>query len=263
MPLIPTPRARPALALLAALAIAGCARDPGPRQAAGGALPPPPEAQELNLDRALSLSDAAVAGGDLGSAVRILEAAAAERPDDADVRAGLADAYFRIGAYPEAGEAWRRLATIDPGSPAAEIGLGRLALATGDAAAAIARFETALAASPDSTAAANGRAVALDLQGRHAQAQAVYDDILRREPANRAVMTNRALSVALSGDTVGAIAALDALSRGPVRAPQATHNLALAYALGGQVEAAGAVLAEALPAAEAAENLAFYRTLAP
>lgn len=249
-----TPMVRVAVAL-AALALAGCQTTGQPVDEAISSVEP------LGLESALRLGEAAAAGGDLGSAVRIFQNSVAANPQSPAPRRALADAYFRAGAYPEAGEAYRGLASIQADSVDARVGLGRVALSAGDAAEAERHFRAALAIEPDNLTAMNGAAVSLDLRGQHAAAQALYDAILARDPVNRAVMSNRALSVALGGDAATGARTLDELARAPVRVPQAVHNLALALALDGKKREAGAILAAELPPQQARENMAFYQRL--
>ncbi len=246
-------------AKLFAVLLAGCG-DPPPDWGPG-ASPPPPNTGPIGLQSALRLGEAAAAGGDMASAVNILGAAAAKHPADPAPRRALAETYFRAGAYPEARRSWTEFRGLSGTPSEAELGLGRVALATGDPGAAETHFRAALAAAPDSLAAMNGIAVALDLRGRHAEARRMYDAALAREPDNRAVLSNRALSMALAGETAAAVRALDDLARGPARLPQAPHNLALAYALDGRQRQAGEILAAELPRDQAEANLAFYRRL--
>lgn len=213
----------------------------------------------LGVDTALRLGEAAMAGGDPAAAARILSQAAAAHPKDAAPTRALGDAYHRMGALPEARQTFAALAGMKGQTAAAETGLGRVALAEGDAGAAEARFRAALVAAPDDVTALNGLAVALDLSGRHGEAAPLYARALALDPTNRAVMANKALSQALAGDPRGAADTLDTLARGPVAPPQARHNLALAYAMDGRFDEAGAVLEAALTPAEARENLDFYR----
>lgn len=251
---------RTAQALAVAFLLAGCGGRPAPDW---GAPAPAPgaAATTIGLDSALRLGEAAAAGGDMASAVRILQTAATNHPTAPAPRRALAEAYFRFGAYPEARQEWREFRALS-GSPSdAEIGLGRVALATGDAAAAETHFRAALAADPGNVAALNGAAVSLDLRGRHAEARRLYDEVLSRDPGNRSVMSNRALSAALGGNSAEAVRDLDELARGPIRLPQASHNLALAYALDGKPQRAAEILKTELSDEQAAETIAFYRTL--
>lgn len=251
MPTAAILRRTAALALCLGL-LAGCAST----RTAGQPAPLP-----NGVETALRLGEAAAAGGDVAGAVRIFESLTVDHPTVPAPRRALADAYFVAGALPEAEQAYRQLAAIDSGSVAALIGLGRIALTKGDAAAAETHFNAVLAREPQNTTARNGLAVSLDLRGEHAQAQRHYDAILEKDPANRAVMVNRALSVALGGDPNAAVRDLDDLARAPVRVPQAAHNLALAYALAGQPEQSAAVLAAELPPDQARANVEFYRRL--
>ncbi|SEA60253.1 tetratricopeptide repeat protein [Rubrimonas cliftonensis] len=251
---------RAAWAAGAALALAGCAFGaPGP--GFGANLGAAADEPAVGFESAMRLGEAAAAGGDLASAVRILRGAAEAEPLAPEPWRALADAYYGAGLWPEAADAYRRLAVLDPASAAARTGLGRTALAQGDATGAEAHFDAALALAPEDVAAMNGLAVSFDLRGRHDAAQRLYDGVLARDPTNRGVMSNRALSRALGGDAAAAAGELDALARARARAPQATHNLALAYALNGEMDKAEMVLSAALTPQEAAENLAFYRSL--
>jgi Flp pilus assembly protein TadD len=256
---MPSPR-RAAQALAVTILLAGCGGRPPPDW---GAPAPVPEAAAaaIGLDSALRLGEAAAAGGDMASAVRILQTAAANHPAAPAPRRALAEAYFRFGAYPEARQEWREFRALSGAPSDAEVGLGRVALATGDAASAEGHFRAALAADPGNVAALNGAAVAMDLRGRHAEARRLYDEALSRDPGNRSVMSNRALSAALAGNAAEAVRALDELARGPIRLPQASHNLALAYALDGKPQQAADILKAELSAGQAAETIAFYKTL--
>jgi len=233
-------------------ALAACGTTPRDTVAAAAA-------PTLGLDSAMRLGDAAMAGGDPAAAARILGAAAASNPDAPGPARALADAYYRMGALPEARQAFAGLAAMPGQGAAAAAGLGRVALAEGDAAEAERRFRAALSDEPESVTALNGLAVALDLSGRHGEAAPLYARALALDPTNRGVMSNQALSRALSGDPRGAAEALDALANGPVAVPQARHNLALAHAMSGAFEAADEILTSELSPDQARENLDFYR----
>jgi Flp pilus assembly protein TadD len=250
-------RARRFLAApLAALALAACQTTPG------GVLPDAPaEDAKLGLDGALRLGEAARAGGDYASAVRILEMATSNFPTEIAPRQTLADTYFDMGALPEADKAYRDLVAMEAGRAGPLVGLGRVALARGEPEAAERHFAAALAVEPGNLAAMNGRAVAADLLGRHAEAIRLYDAILADDPTNRAVMTNRALSIALAGDRSTAMALLEGLSSGPAALPQARHNLALVAALSGDETQAAELMRRDLPERQVQENLAFYGRL--
>jgi Flp pilus assembly protein TadD len=251
---------RPLAAAALSLALAACATTEGP--GATASVPAAEAPAALGLDTAMRLGEAAMAGGDNAAAARLFEAAARDHPDDARARRALGDAYFAMGALPEARLAYEALGRLPSQTGPAQTGLGRVALAAGDPVAAKAHFDAALAVAPADPAALNGAAVALDMQGRHAEAGPLYDRALAADPTNRAVMANKALNRALGGDPRGAARDLASLSSGPVRLPQMRHNLALAHALGGDAAAAEAILTAELSPRQAQENMDVYRRLA-
>ena len=118
------------------------------------------------------------------------------------------------------------------------VNLGRLALERGDARAAAAEFESALAASPgDLTALLElGNLAARD--GRHEEALALYRRAARAEPASPEALANLGGALLATRDRAGAEAALRralALDRGQLAA---AHNLALLLSLDGRREEA-------------------------
>lgn len=218
-------------------------------------------AKPLGLDSSLRLANATFAGGDVNSALRLYRRAVQEYPQSGGARRGLADAYYRIRAYPEAKVTYEQLGEIADGSPDYLIGLGRVALATAKITEAQEAFAKAVAIDPMHAEALNGQAVAYDLVGDHAAAQHIYRDVLRRDPTNRAVMNNLALSLALDGKHEEAIGYLAELVDGPAVIPEARHNLALAHALRGDHQTAYRLIQEAMPLAAVDSTMAFYRRL--
>lgn len=244
--------------ILLLLTLAACAVQPGAGPGSG-----PGATADLGLDGTLRLARAALAGGDVDNGINLLRQAANAHPRSIEVKRALADAYYEVQAFPEAAKAYAALSEAQPASPEGALGLGRVALAQGDAAQAIQRFQAALALQAGDGPALNGMAVAYDYAGRHAEAQAIYRQLLAKDPADRAVANNLALSQALDGDLKQAIAGLSTIADGPTRLPQARYNLALAYAMNGNSDAAQDILSRDLDRRAVAENLAFYRTLAP
>ena len=239
------------LSLLGACAFPGLSGLGGPRSTT-----------TLDLDGSMRLARASLAAGDVDSGIGLLRQTVQAHPDDLQAKRALAEAYYQIGAYPEAGLAFADLSKADPGSADGPVGLGRIALARGDATEAASQFSRALERSPEDGRAWNGLAVARDYAGAHAEAQEIYHRLLAKNPADRAVANNLAVSAALAGDPGRAIADLSELADGPARLPQARFNLALAYGMTGDLKSAQDVLGRALDRRELAENLAFYQALA-
>jgi len=230
------------------LVMAGCAGTVGET---GGPAPSPEPANTLRL------AEATLNGGDAAAAIRLYRRAAAAEPGAIAPRLGLARAYLAVGALPDARDAFAGLTRRAPLEAAR--GLGRVALAQGDPAAAKARFAEVLNARPDDVTALNGIAVALDLEGRHQEARRTYAKALELEPTNRAVANNAALSLALAGDSREAVARLRQLADTPMAPEAARHNLALALGLAGDEAAARELLETELDPAAVASNLDFYR----
>ncbi len=231
--------------------LAGCASGPP------SANDPPAAYETRGVENLVQLADATLAGGDAAAALDLYRRAVETAPDDVRARLALANAYFATGAMLEARVAFAALGELAPLE--VEIGLGRVALAAGDAATAREQFEAALARAPDNVRALNGAAVALDFQGRHEAAQAHYAHALELQPTNRKIANNKALSLMLAGRSESAIAELEDLAFGALELPQARHNLALAYGLAGDEDAAEALIARDLDDTAVNRNLEFYR----
>ncbi|MEO1092205.1 MAG: tetratricopeptide repeat protein [Pseudomonadota bacterium] len=246
---------RVTLAIVAALALAGCQHGHTDPEAVSAA-------ETIGLESTLRLADAALAGGDVNSAMALYQQTTQQFPESTRARAAFADALLAVGAHPEAEAAYQNLDRAEPGQPEAPLGLGRVALAEGRTNDAMNVFETALRTFPKDPRLMNGLAVAYDYHGRHAEAQSLYRQILQMQPANRAVSNNLALSLMLTGATDEALERFTGLAAGPTLLPQARYNLALVYGVSGDEAAARDLLQPALGRQATEENLRFYRMLA-
>jgi tetratricopeptide (TPR) repeat protein len=90
----------------------------------------------------------AIEGGPDTRALRILEEAYRQGPDDRDLVYMLAAQYKKAGRYEEAAGLYNELLRRDPGDVFALNNLGNLAFAGGEFQAAIPRYQAALASSP-------------------------------------------------------------------------------------------------------------------
>ena len=217
---------------------------------------------EIGVDGTLRLARASMAGGDIDGGIKLLRQAAAANPTSIDAKRMLANAFYDVGAMPEAAIAFEAVRAIHPELPDGEVGLGRVALARGEADVAIERFDSALRLCPSDEPALNGLAVAYDFSGRHREAQVLYRQLLAKNPADHAVANNLAVSEALDGNLEAAIARLGELASGPAVLPQARFNLALAYGLNGKPSAARELLQSDLGYQAVAQNLTFYQAVA-
>lgn len=264
-----TPILRRLTLLTLAAALSGCGYAKGllsDDEAGMATLPPPPPPlaqphEPFGLNSTMKLSRAAAKGGDYGAAIRILEAASNDYPAAAEPRIALGEAYMEMGSIPEAAQIFRDLAGLEHSRLDSAIGLGRVALASDDAAAAERHFTDALRLDPGARRAINGRAVALDLLGRHDEAQELYAILIKRDAADREALNNRALSLALAGRLAEARREMEVLTTGPSFARRARANLALVAALSGDEREARKLLRGELGEAQAESNLAFYKAL--
>ena len=90
-------------------------------------------------------------GGDQERAAELFAAALEQRGDDVAVVLRLAEMELGLGRSQAAGEHFRRAALMAGGEAAAHFGLGRLAMARDDFAAAAAEFEEVLELQPEAT----------------------------------------------------------------------------------------------------------------
>jgi Flp pilus assembly protein TadD len=260
-------KTRRALAGLAAMMLVGaCAFDQnGPTSAVTGDAFDRMEATPVA--RTLRLADAARAGGDLASAVRLYRQAIRQHPDRLRPYIDLGDTLHAQGTYHEAIDAFdaaakRARADGDvSGEADALTGEGRALLGLRRPAEALEPLGAALDLVPDHRVARNARAVALDGLGRHREAQEVYRRLLEADGDNALAQGNLGLSLAISGDHEAAVGVLDDLVMRAGAGPRARQNLAVAYALAGDYDAAREVMRADLGERAVEDNIAYLDTV--
>ena len=199
----------PLAALLATLAVAGCAK-PGGQDGA----------------QAQRLADAALAAGYPEMALSVADHILANEPRNVPALVARGDALFSSGRPDDAATAYRAALAVQPADPGANGGLGRIVVKT-DPHAAERLFRTALAGRPADPVLLANLGVALDLQQRHVEAQAEYRHALQIAPNAAATKANLGLSLALSGDRTEARALLAPLAADPASAQVVRDNLAV------------------------------------
>jgi len=209
----------------------------------------------------LHLADAALAAGAPDLALNVTGSILAPHPRDLGALATEGDAYYVKGEFEPAEQAYRAILAIDPGSPRAEIGLGRILLRT-DPIAAEAAFLHALQREPRNVTALSNLGVARDLQERHAEAQLAYRQALDIAPDNTATLASLGLSLALSGDAATGVRILRPLANDPAAPARLRDNLAVALTLAGDTSGAERALGADLSQPETATAIAGYRALA-
>ena len=114
-------------------------------------------------------------------------------------------------APPKAEAAWRRTLDIDPGNAEARFHLGNLLRERGDARAAVAEYELALAAVPGHPGLLNNLGLALETAGDHERAETCYRQVLAAEPGQPDALGNLANVQFEREDFSGAAATYDQL----------------------------------------------------
>lgn len=211
-------------------------------------------------DTMLRIGDAARDAGDIAAAIPIYRRAHALAPLEVPPLLRLARTLDTVGAYREAGNAWKRALMIDPRSFEARLGYGETLAALDQPTLALEQFRLARELG-SSAGLFNGIGVANDLLGDAAAAQAAYREGLGVERSLR-LLNNLGLSLALVGETEEAIAIPEEANTFPGAGRRHRTNLALAYALGGAPERAAAIMAVDADQLSADRAQAFYTMVA-
>ena len=135
---------------------------------------------------------AQLARGDAEAALTHAEAALEEAPDDPVLRFVRASVLAGMGRLDEAEAAYRALVEEEPDAERVWLALYRLALAQGDAAAADAVLEEAIAAVPESATLQWTRAGALEREGDVEGAIAIYEALYERDSDAPVIANNLA-----------------------------------------------------------------------
>ena len=192
----PRRRLAPAVALLASLALAGCATAPQQTAQTGSER----VAKRNSMQAMLQLAARTESSGNAAAAREMYGKVAARYPDQPAGYLGLGRTSYRTGAPAEAAQHYRTALTYAPDSRDARYGLGKALLASNRPEAAIEQFDRLIAREAADTRPYVAKGVALDMIGRHGQAQTVYRSGLEPAPMNVALRTNLGLSLALAGE---------------------------------------------------------------
>ncbi len=189
----------------------------------------------------------------LDAAESLFNRALAEQPDFARAQAGLCEAYVeryaleRVPARVTAAEeACARARALDSGAQEGHEAVGRLRLATGDAAEAEAAYRRALAIVPGSPDVLIGLARALAADGRADEAELTFKQAIAVQPRYGASHASYGTFLYSRGRSREAIAAYERATFLMPDNPDAFSNLGVAYFLSGDFERAGRALKRAL-----------------
>ena len=138
--------------------------------------------------------------GDVRGAIAAFERTQTMRPENADARRGLAEAYTALGAeltaagrLTEATDAFARGAAAAPEAPGTHLNHGTALMEQGRSADAEQAFRRGLAVAADHVPLRNALAAALATRGDFAAAAAEFNRVLTLDPANAEAQTGLAI----------------------------------------------------------------------
>lgn len=199
--------------------------------------------------------------GDLVSAAEMYNRAMRADPKSPLPPALLGDTLRRLKRYNEAEQVFAQALANNPYSGLSLQGYGILMIEKGQPEAAIGALTNAVDEEAADHRVYNVLGIAYDSLGDHTQAQTFYTAGLGQAPGNPSLRNNMALSLALQERYDAAIEQMTQLASAGEGQESYRHNLALIYGLGGRIEDASATLRPVLPAADVANNLAYYQSL--
>ena len=236
-------------ALIAGLALCACAPVPHTDAVTAG--------DHATL---LRVGDAARDAGDAAAAIPFYRRAHQLEPLEPEPLQRLAGTLNDIGAHREAGDAWQRALTLEPGSFEARVGYGETLAMLGHPVLALEQFRLARELGQDAGL-FSAVGVAHDILGDAPAAQGAYRQGLALD-RNLKLLNNLGLSLALSGALEEAIEVLEEASALPGAGSNHRANLALAHALNGAPERAAAAIAMDGDEASIGRLLAFFSAVA-
>lgn len=205
----------------------------------------------------VEVARAALRGGSPQVALQILSNTLSRAPDNGPALLVQGDALTAMGQYEQAELTYDKILRREPDSVGANIGVGRIRLAS-DPAAAEVIFLKVLHRDPHNTTALSDMGVARDLLGRHKEAQAAYQEALAMDPQFFAAQVNLALSLAMTGRSDDAIRMLRPLASTASASPKLRHDLAAALAMAGNRDEASRILSADLSPDEVRQALNAY-----
>jgi class 3 adenylate cyclase/TolB-like protein/Tfp pilus assembly protein PilF len=189
----------------------------------------------------------------IDAAENLFQRALAEQPGFARAQAGLCQAYverYALERVPSrvaaAEEACAAAQALDSDAQEVHEAIGRLRLATGDAAQAEAAYRRALALVPQSPDVLMGLAQALAAGGNTADAERAFRDAIAAQPSYASAHTAYGTFLFTLGRAQDAVAAYEHATVLTPDNPDAFNNLGIAHMLAGDFERASRALAQSL-----------------
>ena len=233
------------LALMGALALAGCETTGTNSMAGGGsnALPAAPLAND-------PLSQAAYWG-----------ARYEEDPSDMEMAVRYSSSLRQLGSHEEAVLLMTRITGEGHNEPDVLVEYAKSLIAVRRGPDALAPLARAIAQRPDDWRALSLEGVAHDQAAHYTHATESYERALQVSPNNAAILNNYGLSRALAGDLDGAEVMLRTAVANPEATVQSRQNLALVLGLQGNFTEAERFSRADLPPEAVANNVEYYRSM--
>lgn len=181
-------------------------------------------------------------------------------PDAVDAAVELSATERRRGNAEEAVHIMTQMNARFPDNPAVLSQLGHALTDLGRTGDAVTVFDRLIALEPQNPQGYSGKGVAFDRAGNHLAAQDIYQEGLKRSPDSLTLHNNLAMSLILNEEPGKAAAMLETLHAQHPGNRTVLQNLALAYGLKGETARALELNLKDLDAAQAQENLRFYRS---
>lgn len=190
---------------------------------------------EVTQSTRLNVAMAAEASGDNQMALQLYATAVAKNPSDTNAVVLYSRALVNARRIGLARELLARQLEAQPGQPSLARELATIDVLQGQPAAALPRFDLALAKDPNDVRALVNKAIALDMLGQHQEALALYRRADTLSPDDATIRNNMAMSLMLAGRSGEAEQVMQNVAAGPVAVPRIRNNAAVVAASAGDM----------------------------
>lgn len=190
---------------------------------------------EITHATRLNVAMAAEASGDNQMALQLYATAVAKNPSDTNAVVLYARALVNARRIGLARELLARQLEAQPGQPALAREMATIDVLQGQPAAALPRFDLALAKDPNDVRALVNKAIALDMLGQHQEALVLYRRADTLSPDDATIRNNMAMSLMLAGRAGEAEQVMQNVASGPVALPRIRNNAAVVAASAGDM----------------------------
>lgn len=236
-----------ALAVLAALSVAGCASKDGMTTG--------------SVKRESGQPLATLSGPELAASADALGRAYARNPKDANTAMRYAEALQISGRSDQALAVMRKLAIDYPKERQVLAGYGKALAAAGELEPALDAIRRAQTPEYPDWRLVSAEAAILDQLGQQAEARRLYGRALEMKPGEPSILSNLGMSHLLGGDLAQAEAYLRKATQAPGADSRVRQNLALVVGLQGRFKEAEEIATREMSPEQAKANVAYLRSM--